>query len=567
MTQDQALTILKTGINCFLTGEPGSGKSHTINSYVAYLDQHGVEACVTASTGIAATHIDGMTIHSWCGIGIKDVLTDYDIDLISQKEKVVKRVRGASVLIIDEISMLSSTTLSSVDAVCRTLRASTRPFGGIQVVLVGDFFQLPPIVKQGFAQATAEIEYEEPKAPFAFTASVWKRMNPIVCYLTEQHRQEDAKFLEVLTSIRRGAVTKEIQVVLTARNTTPSEGVVHTKLFPHNNNVDQLNDQELLKLPGTARVFQMQSRGAPPLIEGLKRNCLSPATLQLKVGAKVLFTKNSMESEYYNGTVGEVVEFSRTTGRPVVRLKNGHRLEVEPEEWSIMDGQKKLAEITQLPLRLAWAITVHKSQGMSLDTAVIDLTRAFEYGQGYVALSRVRTLQGLYLTGFNERSLMVHPEVLEADEVFREASELAEESFAKLSAKELSLMHASFIQAAGGSVARAPKQAVKEKKFSTYDTTKALLTKKLSLADMARERGVTAGTIISHVEKLYEMGELEPLKDIAHLLPEPKKFVAMKDALEEVLKKEGKMSLTPVKQALGPTFSFEDIRLARLFVK
>src|SRR3989338_10848077 len=145
MTQNQALSILKTGANVFLTGEPGSGKTHTVNEYVAYLRQHNIEPAITASTGIAATHISGITIHSWSGIGIKRKLDKYDLDKISSSSYVGKRVRRAKVLIIDEVSMLSAETLSMIDAVCREVKQNPEPFGGLQMILVCDFFQLPPI--------------------------------------------------------------------------------------------------------------------------------------------------------------------------------------------------------------------------------------------------------------------------------------------------------------------------------------------------------------------------------------------------------------------------------------
>ena len=156
MTQAEALSILKTGSNVFLTGEPGSGKSHTINEYVAYVRSCGIEPAITASTGIAATHIGGMTIHAWSGIGIKRDLSPYDLDNISQNRNVSDRVRDAHILIVDEVSMLSAKTLSMVDAVCQEIRTSKEPFGGLQVVLVGDFFQLPPVMKHDNAQESFE---------------------------------------------------------------------------------------------------------------------------------------------------------------------------------------------------------------------------------------------------------------------------------------------------------------------------------------------------------------------------------------------------------------------------
>ena len=455
MTQETALTILKTGANVFLTGEPGSGKTHTINAYVAYLRARGIEPAITASTGIAATHVQGMTIHSWSGIGVTSVIGQYELDAIAQKEKVVRRITRARVLIIDEISMLSSDTLTSVELVCRTLRGNSHPFGGLQVVLVGDFFQLPPIVKEVVRRMpdTMEIQYEEEdttsRTPFAFRSAAWKRLQPLVCYLSEQHRTEDPLFLSMLTAVRRGAVTSTVRKHLSGRALVAPAGV-YTKLFPHNANVDRLNEQELGKLAGTTRVFHMQAKGAPPLIEGLKRNCLSPETLTLKVGAKVMCTKNDLDGKYVNGTLGVVKEFSKMTTYPVIETLAGKRIEIEQEEWKIQDDTKVLASIAQLPLRLAWAITVHKSQGMSLDAAVIDLSSAFEYGQGYVALSRVRTLEGLYLMGYNDRALEVHPEVAEQDEAFRELSDTAEEAFAHMPDGEVLLMQQNFILASGG---------------------------------------------------------------------------------------------------------------------
>jgi ATP-dependent DNA helicase PIF1 len=448
MTQDEAYVVLKTGANIFLTGEPGAGKTHTINRYIAYLRSQRIEPAVCASTGIAATHINGYTIHSWCGIGVKSQITDYDLDAIAQKEKVVKRVMRATVLIIDEISMLSSNTLDSVDLVMRTLRNSEKPFGGVQMIFVGDFFQLPPVVKAAQNTDTMEITYDEPQSPFAFRSRAWKDANPLVCYLEEQHRQEDGVFLQLLAELRRGNISSGAREQLAARAIEPPKKNIHTKLFPHNANVDRLNDAELGKLPTLPRRFDMRSKGSLPLVEALKRNCLSPETLMLKVGAKVMFTKNDPEGDYYNGTLGEVLEFSKLSTMPVVKLKSGRILEVDTVEWAVQDGNKKLATIEQLPLRLAWAITVHKSQGMSLDAAVIDLSQAFEYGQGYVALSRVRTLEGLYLMGFNERALEVHPEVLEKDAAFREQSYATADTFAAMQQSELEQLHENFIKAA-----------------------------------------------------------------------------------------------------------------------
>ncbi|KKU45171.1 MAG: AAA ATPase, partial [Microgenomates group bacterium GW2011_GWA2_46_7] len=205
MTQSQALAILKTGANVFLTGEPGSGKTYVLNAYVSYLRTHGIEPAITASTGIAATHIGGMTIHSWSGIGIKTKLDARDLKYITSNQYITRRIDRANVLIIEEVSMLTPDTLSMVDSVCRQVKQNREPFGGMQVIFVGDFFQLPPVVKRETEHSGQTVLIEKVSARFAYDGSTWISVNPIVCYLTEQHRQEDGDFLNLLTAIRRNA--------------------------------------------------------------------------------------------------------------------------------------------------------------------------------------------------------------------------------------------------------------------------------------------------------------------------------------------------------------------------
>jgi ATP-dependent exoDNAse (exonuclease V) alpha subunit len=439
MTQDEALEILKSGVNVFLTGEPGSGKTHTINRYIAWLHERGVNVAVTASTGIAATHVGGYTIHSWSGIGIKSQLTDWDVDAIMSKEKTVRKILDAKVLIIDEISMLDATTLDSVDRVLREVRRGvlqeTQVFGGLQVVFVGDFFQLPPVSK-GSAIS------------FAFESDAWKKANPVACYLGEQHRQDDGEYLDLLSAMRHGTIRDGHREMLRARKTTPPTHTVATRLYTHNADVDRINTEALDTIKRPTHVYQMISRGAQALVDSLKRNCLSPETLVLKEGAVVMCTRNNPDAGYWNGTLADVVGFS-ALGNPIITTRGGETITIEQIEWAIQDGNKILAKISQIPLRLAWAITVHKSQGMSLDAAVIDLGSAFEYGQGYVALSRVRTLDGLYLQAFNERALEMHPAVVSKDTYFRNYSEAAQKKFASLPASQKSDMQKNFLRAIG----------------------------------------------------------------------------------------------------------------------
>lgn len=435
MKQAEALTILKTGANVFLTGEPGSGKTYTVNAYIKYLREHGVEPAITAATGLAATHLGGVTIHSWSGLGIKHIIDRYELDRLSTNEKLVKRLTSAKVLIIDEISMLSAATLDMVEAICRELRGGHEPFGGLQVILVGDFFQLPPVSRRGVP------------VKFAYESETWRHLKLITCYLSEQHRQDDAEFLAVLSSIRRRTVDSKVREHLKSR-TVKDLPAAATKLYSHNEDVEALNLSELKKLPGKEHVFKMTSGGKKAAVEALKNNCLSPAELLLKEGAVVMFTKNDARLGVVNGTLGVVEEFGGFNNFPTVRLKNGERVEVERDEWVVEESGKIVARVEQLPLRLAWAITIHKSQGLSLEAAVMDLSRVFEFGQGYVALSRVRRLSGLYLLGLNEQALRVHPTIASRDEHFRAASAEAARAFNGLETDELKAMQTNFLKVA-----------------------------------------------------------------------------------------------------------------------
>lgn len=563
MTQDDALEILKSGANVFLTGEPGSGKTHTINEYIRYLKQHDIAPSVTASTGIAATHIGGMTIHSWSGIAIKRSLSAQDLDEMGMREPLSRRMRAAHVLIIDEVSMLDGRTLAMVDLVCQTLRRNEEPFGGLQVVLVGDFFQLPPIAAR-----------DEGPAQFCFDSPSWARLDPIVCYLSEQHRQEDVTFLSTLTAIRRGEIDESVYECFEERRTDPAdhpEGV--PRLYTHNIDVDARNAQELAAIEADTHGYSMLGQGRSNLLEQMKKSCLSPEMLELKEGAAVMFTKNNFDAGYVNGTLGVVTGFEEDTEYPIVVTRDGETLTVPPVEWAVEDEGKVLAKITQVPLRLAWAITVHKSQGMSMDAAIMDLGRAFEYGQGYVALSRVRSLSGLHLLGMNQRALEVHPLVLVRDRVFRERSDAAQVAFGALAGTDLDLMQKNFVSACGGSFPteaelRGEGKVVREKaeRVHSREETRKCLDAGRSITEIVQERGLSRGTIMKHIEELVAMDNPPSIDHLKKELPKgvlPKVKAAFKKT-SAIPDEAGK--LTPVKRLLPDEVTFDDIRLARLFL-
>ncbi|HVB19733.1 MAG TPA: AAA family ATPase [Candidatus Paceibacterota bacterium] len=552
MTQGEALTILKTGANVYLTGEPGSGKTHTINEFVSWLRASGIEPSVTAATGIAATHVGGMTLHSWSGIGVSESLSRADIDRIAGKEHIARRIQKAKVLIIEEISMLSATTFEMVDAVCREVRRIDAPFGGLVVVLVGDFFQLPPVSRHT-------------EAVFAYRSKVWRELNLITCYLTEQYRQDDSEFLSVLAAIRTGNVEEFHYEELMARHTESTELPVNTpKLFSHNADVDRINAAELAKLPGRVRTFRMSSKGKDSLVEGLKRGCLSPEVLELKEGAAVMFTKNSPQGRFVNGTLGVITGWS-VDGMPVVETKNGFTVSTEPMEWQLEEQGKVKASVAQVPLRLAYAMTVHKSQGMSMDAAIMDLSKAFEYGQGYVALSRVRKLSGVYLIGLNQRALEVHPEILEKDRDFRAASDAAQSAFSKMLETEKVSLQKKFVKAMGGAyVTKGAKRDMQNPKQRNAglpgrlaETLQSVRGAK-SLKEAAKMRRFVPSTIVQHLEELDAIGALTRT-DFAHLVP-----MDAIDEIHEAFAGESSDKLSPIFHALGGRHSFETIRLVRL---
>lgn len=435
MTQDEALALLKTGKNAFITGPAGSGKTHTLNLYIKYLEEHKVPVAVTASTGIAATHMGGRTIHSWCGIGIKKSLSRKDTFRLLNNHKVRDRVEHAKVLIIDEISMIDAKILDLIDGACRLLRDNNHPFGGLQVIFCGDFFQLPPVHKNG-----------EPKPQFAYLSAAWQKADPAVCYLEKQYRQQDIRFLDVLNTVRAGSAGEDVKTILRERYLQHIEGYTKPpRLRTHNADADAINSSELQRIDAPEHKYHMVSRGDPELVAELKEACLAPEELVLKSGAVVMFVKNNSDKGYVNGTIGTVVGFDEETDYPIIETKGG-RMIAEPEQWSIEDDDDQvLAAIVQVPLRLAWAITVHKSQGMSLDCAEIDLSKAFIEGMGYVALSRVRTLNGIKLIGLNELALQVNSEIIESDLVFKASSEDALRNLQEIGSVKLFTLHKIFL--------------------------------------------------------------------------------------------------------------------------
>ncbi|KAA0915311.1 AAA family ATPase [Psychrobacter sp. ANT_WB68] len=640
MRQSSALNILKTGQNVFLTGSAGSGKTYTLNQYIDYLRARRVPVAVTASTGIAATHMNGTTIHSWSGIGIKDELTDRDLTNLSRKQFLADRLKDTAVLIIDEISMLHAKQLNLVSQVLKHVRKNDKAFGGIQVVVAGDFFQLPPIGSKG----------ESNREKFAFMSEAWLEAKFHICYLSEQHRQvsEAANggldLDDILNQIRRQEVTFEAIAALEA-TFDQNVDIKRTRLYTHNLNVNSINDKELAALDGEMMRFQATSTGDTKLVETLKKTVRTQDDLVLKVGAKVMFIKNNTELGVSNGTMGELIGFAAvkiddskdnsddliedddsaesdtdknikgkdekttkekdkpkakkltTQKMPVVRLNTGREVIAEPEEWIIEDETGDvLASYEQVPLCLAWAITIHKSQGMTLDAAEIDLSRTFELGQGYVALSRLKSLAGLQLLGMNDMSLQLDPLARGADKRFLALSDEADANYAMLDEESMTQSHEKFILKSGGTLSksvidayanlqkkrREQQQAqldkkqtlgnqVSDKSDSTLLATRILLEESLSIAEISQARQLSQATIMRHIGELKSQ---DPSLACDHLRPESEVMTAVGNAYVAIkvannpndFNDDGSIKLRPIFDYLKQSIDYNTIRLALIFI-
>lgn len=570
MKQETALKLLKAGENVFLTGSAGAGKTYTLNQYINYLKARKVPVAITASTGIAATHMNGMTIHTWAGIGIKDFLSDADLKNMKERKYLKEHLENAQVLIIDEISMLHAKQLNLVNQVLKYFKDSDDAFGGIQVIVAGDFFQLPPVGKND----------ERNRDKFCFMSEAWVEAKFRVCYLTEQHRQGDDYLNDILNAIRAQSIDHQhIQALEHTRH--QDIGDTFTRLYTHNMDVDNINFKHLNEIETESKQFDAVCDGNEKLIETLKSSVRAPEILNLKKHAKVMFVKNNFDMGYINGSLGEVIGFEEDDDHgilPKVKLTDGTVLLVEPETWSVEnDAGKTIASFQQIPLRLAWAITIHKSQGMTLEAAEINLSHTFEKGQGYVALSRLKSLSGLRLLGFNSQALELDSLAIKADRRFQELSEEAETHYELM---DLTPQHNAFIRHCGGTlneteILRNEKKIAKGGKTNyataTLDETRALFEEGYDIQDIAVERGLTPATIINHLARLQKEQNLDI--SVAHpgeeVVEEVRKIYKrlMKRQNAEHFSDDGAIKLRPIVEATSPRMGYDQVRLALLFIQ
>ena len=341
MKQETALNILKSGKNVFITGSAGTGKTYLLKQYIQYLKERRIHPTIVAPTGIAASHLKGQTIHSFFALGIRDTVVDNRyVKLLLEKSYLKSRFLKLKVLIIDEVSMVSPEIFASMDKILRAFKNNPEPFGGVQVIISGDFFQLPPVSK----------EFKEKR--FAWQAPVWKSLGLKSCYLQKKFRQDDDRLIQILDEIRLASVSESSHALLESRfHKELNSSFKPTKLFTHNVDVDRINLEELKKLRGKLYLFTYTSKGSEKNIEKIFKTALVLEKLTLKKGAVVLFIKNNPDKSYVNGTTGVIIGFDG--GIPIVKTSSGQKIRVLPEDW-ILEMIKGRALLPFLKFLCVW---------------------------------------------------------------------------------------------------------------------------------------------------------------------------------------------------------------------
>ncbi len=422
--QREAFDAIAEGKSIFITGPGGTGKSYLIQAlYNLIPDRTGKHVSVTAMTGCAALLLGryAKTLHSWAGVGLGRGTSTQLAMGIRRSGWTLRRWLGTDILIIDEVSMLTSDFLDKLDEIAKIVRRDTRPMGGLQIVFVGDFYQLPPVVKAD--------EEGKREIPFVFESPVWKELVKQTISLKQIVRQADPEFQKVLNEARIGEVSESSLDILRSRQGLKwqNELIRPTLLFTRRVEVDIVNDKNLKALAGDRKIFAADTVFAPldslrgltkdhpdvkRAIEKLDKDAPYVVELILAVGAQVmLLTNMDPQQGLVNGSRGVVMGFD-SMGTPLVQFRHGEPIPISASTWESEEMEGLCRK--QIPLRLAYAITIHKAQGATLDSALIDIgSNTFEYGQAYVALSRVKSLDSLYIWDVEPTAFRAHPKVKE----------------------------------------------------------------------------------------------------------------------------------------------------------
>lgn len=397
--QKAAFASLQKTENIFLTGGAGSGKSFLVRHFLKGMSTK--EFPVLASTGMAAVLVGGRTFHSFFGLGILKGGVEETIENASRDRRVVKRLKSISGFIVDEISMLSGPTLRAAEVLCRRVRNSDLPWGGLRVIAVGDFAQLPPVERVVQGQRS-----------WAFLDSVWDWSGFEVCFLKTQTRCRDPEFMKILSLVRNGMVTNDVIDYLNSKQGKPSESFDGTRLFPRRDEAEKFNLFRLDKINSPLHQFATVYSGSAKAIESLKKMSPLSEVLSIKEGALVMLRQNDPQGKWVNGSMGHVVKIGPEA--LTIELLNGRVIEIEKASFSLLDAEgQEVAAATGFPITLAWASTIHKAQGSTLDRMSVNLSRLWEPGQAYVALSRLTEGTHLFVESWEARSIRVDPSVVD----------------------------------------------------------------------------------------------------------------------------------------------------------
>ena len=550
--------VEKTDMSLFLTGKAGTGKTTFLREVVRYTKK---KCIVLAPTGIAAVNAGAMTIHSFFQFGLGPFVQgviEPKSDFRINKSK-LELIRHLQLLIIDEVSMVRADLMDHIDVELRRIRRNSKPFGGVQLLMIGDLQQLPPIAHGG----EDELLRQYYKTLYFFSSSALKSMKYSCIELKNVYRQTDRHFIDILNHARDCTLTSQDISDLNARyvpgfSPKPEDGYI--RLMTHNRQVDYVNETEMEKLDSKPYTFVAAVTGTFP-----EESYPTADSLTLKKGAQVMFIKNDPERRFINGTLGEVKSIDKNS--IAVRLaESGTVIDVEPMEWQNIRYQfdeeskeissKQIGRFKQYPLKAAWAITVHKSQGLTFDKAIIDVHAAFSPGQAYVALSRCRTLDGLVLSSPVSASVFMRDNAVDAymNYISRPVEELAFSSCydyfeyeKKPEPEEVAPMKKVKVNK------EKPKKEKKEelrddtgKKLNTFEYSYWLYNQGNTVEQIAEKRKLNPVTIEGHLARYVASGDID-----VH------EFVDA-DTLEKV---EAYCEKHPEEKALKPIFEHFDAKI------
>lgn len=411
--QQDAFNAMIKGENIFITGPGGSGKSHVINLFVNYyknnIENEENKLFVTSSTGLSSLLINGITINQYSGIGTAEKDVEYYVKSISKKKVVRERWKNTNVLIIDEISMINSNFFEKLDIIAQKIRKNNKPFGDIQIICSGDFLQLPPVKSN----------------EFCFESFTWDITISKIFYFDKIIRQNNSDFQSILNKIRVGIIDNEVKKVLEScrdRKLENKDGIIPTLLFSKKDIVKEYNDKslnELIKKGNKKITYDSEYIFSSKINDLVKDDYIKLINSQYNIEDKIILTQysqvmlniNNIDEGLANGSRGIIIDFSENNN-PIVQFLNGKILEIKRKDYKLEDNKDSIIK-KQIPLIHAWAITIHKAQGMSLEYIQTDIGKSiFEYGQAYVVLSRIRSLEGLSLIDIDYSKIKANPKVI-----------------------------------------------------------------------------------------------------------------------------------------------------------